>query len=64
MVAGRRRWNGVEDIGVGGPGPDRVLVPEVAAPGIYRICTAQRRRRFLRADRYRRALTVQPSAGR
>jgi hypothetical protein len=29
----------VEDIGVGGPGPDRVLVPEVAEPGAYRICT-------------------------
>ena len=30
----------VEDIGVGGPGPDHVLIPPVAAPGIYRICTA------------------------
>ncbi len=29
----------VEDIGVGGPGPDRVLIPEVAEPGSYRICT-------------------------
>ena len=41
-----RRWSpanaggmAVEDIGVGGPGPDRVAVPEVAAPGAYRICT-------------------------
>ncbi|HEY8170673.1 MAG TPA: hypothetical protein VIH24_06195 [Candidatus Limnocylindria bacterium] len=29
----------VEDIGVGGPGPDRVLIPDVAEPGSYRICT-------------------------
>jgi hypothetical protein len=29
----------VPDIGVGGPGPDRVLVPEVVEPGAYRICT-------------------------
>ena len=41
-----RRWApadaggmAVEDIGVGGPGPDRVIVPEVAEPGAYRICT-------------------------
>jgi hypothetical protein len=30
---------GVEDIGVGGSGPDRVTIPEVAEPGDYRICT-------------------------
>jgi hypothetical protein len=30
----------VEDIGVGGPGPDHVLIPELAEPGSYRICTA------------------------
>ena len=29
----------VEDIGVGGPGPDNVPIPEVAQPGEYRICT-------------------------
>ena len=29
----------VEDIGVGGPGPDHVPIPEVAEPGSYRICT-------------------------
>jgi len=29
----------VPDIGVGGPGPDRVLIPNVAEPGDYRICT-------------------------
>ena len=29
----------VEDIGVGGPGPDRVVIPEVAEPGTWRICT-------------------------
>ena len=29
----------VEDIGVGGPGPDQVPIPEPAEPGEYRICT-------------------------
>jgi hypothetical protein len=29
----------VEDIGVGGPGPDHVPIPEPAEPGAYRICT-------------------------
>lgn len=29
----------VDDIGVGGPGPDRVPIPETATPGEYRICT-------------------------
>jgi hypothetical protein len=29
----------VPDIGVGGPGPDRVVIPEVAEPGTWRICT-------------------------
>ncbi len=29
----------VEDIGVGGPGPDHVPIPDVAEPGSYRICT-------------------------
>ena len=29
----------VPDIGVGGPGPDRVLIPDVVEPGSYRICT-------------------------
>ena len=31
---------GHDDIGVGGPGPDRVPVPDVAAPGEYLVCTA------------------------
>ena len=30
----------VEDIGVGGLGPDQVLIPDIAEPGSYRICTA------------------------
>jgi hypothetical protein len=30
----------VEDIGVGGPGPDHVIIPEVAEPGTYLLCTA------------------------
>lgn len=40
-----RRWIraggdlAIEDIGVGGVGPDRVVSPEVAAPGGWRICT-------------------------
>ncbi|MEO5985590.1 MAG: hypothetical protein ABIW50_03140 [Candidatus Limnocylindria bacterium] len=29
----------VEDIGVGGPGPDRVPIPDTADAGDYRICT-------------------------
>jgi len=29
----------VPAIGVGGPGPDRVPIPETASPGDYRICT-------------------------
>ncbi|WP_183100008.1 hypothetical protein [Nocardioides pelophilus] len=28
------------DIGVGGAGPDVVVVPDVASPGTYRLCTA------------------------
>jgi hypothetical protein len=31
---------GWEDIGIGGPGPDQVVIPEVARPGRYRICIA------------------------
>lgn len=31
---------GWEDVGVSGPGPDRVLVPETAPPGDYLLCTA------------------------
>lgn len=31
---------GWEQVGVSGPGPDRVLVPESASPGDYRLCTA------------------------
>jgi hypothetical protein len=30
---------GADDIGSGGPGPDRVEIPEVAPPGRYRVCT-------------------------
>lgn len=29
-----------EDIGVGGPGPDIAVVPDIADPGTYRLCTA------------------------
>ncbi len=31
---------GWEDVGVGGPGPDRVVIPDTAAPGDYLLCTA------------------------
>ena len=31
---------GWEDVGVSGPGPDRVLVPDTAPPGDYLLCTA------------------------
>jgi hypothetical protein len=31
---------GHDDIGISGPGPDRVPVPDVAAPGDYLVCTA------------------------
>jgi hypothetical protein len=30
----------VEDIGVGGRGPDHVVIPDTAPPGSWRICTA------------------------
>jgi hypothetical protein len=36
---GSERWSW-RDLGVGGPGPDRLKVPEIAEPGSYRICTA------------------------
>jgi hypothetical protein len=31
---------GVEDVGVGGPGPDHVRLPDDVSPGDHRICTA------------------------
>lgn len=30
----------VEAVGIAGPGPDRVAIPDVLTPGDYRICTA------------------------
>ena len=30
----------VEAVGIAGPGPDHVVVPVVASPGTYRLCTA------------------------
>lgn len=44
-AGGRMSWQAadagiaVEDIGVGGIGPDRVVIPDAATPGDYRICT-------------------------
>jgi hypothetical protein len=38
-VAGQEGF-AVDDIGVGGPGPDTVRIPDVAEPGSWRICTA------------------------
>lgn len=37
---------GTDDVGVGGPGPDRVLLPEDVPPGQYRICTANAAKDF------------------
>lgn len=37
--AERDQW-AWEDVGVGGSGPDTVLIPDVAPPGKYRLCTA------------------------
>ena len=34
---------GWEQVGVSGPGPDRVMVPETATPGDYLLCTANAR---------------------
>jgi hypothetical protein len=31
---------GWRNIGIGGHGPDRLKVPDVTEPGLYRICTA------------------------
>lgn len=31
---------GWPDVGVGGAGPDRIVIPEPATPGSYRVCTA------------------------
>ncbi|WP_256837645.1 hypothetical protein [Ornithinimicrobium faecis] len=39
------RW-GWDDVGVSGPGPDTVLVPDTAAAGPYRLCTANARENF------------------
>lgn len=33
---------GVDDVGIGGPGPDVVVLPDDLDPGPYRICTANR----------------------
>lgn len=32
--------HGWPDVGVGGPGPDRVAIPDDVPPGRYRVCTA------------------------
>lgn len=37
-VAGEEGF-AVEDIGVGGNGPDHVVIPDTAEPGTWRICT-------------------------
>jgi hypothetical protein len=51
---GRPRWFlasgdpdvAIEAIGIAGPGPDRILVPDVAPSGNYRICTANAAENF------------------
>lgn len=39
VPAGAEGW-GVDDVGIGGPGPDHVQLPEDVEPGDYRVCTA------------------------
>lgn len=39
-VAAGTEGYGVIDVGVGGPGPDGVVLPDDVEPGEYRICTA------------------------
>lgn len=41
VPAGTQGW-GVNDVGVAGTGPDRVLIPEETEPGSWRLCTANR----------------------
>lgn len=41
VAAGTQGW-AVNDVGVGGTGPDRVFIPEAAEPGSWRLCTANR----------------------
>lgn len=31
---------GWDDIGIGGPGPDSLIIPDSIRPGTYRLCTA------------------------
>lgn len=38
-VGAEGNW-GWPDVGIRGPGPDRVLIPDGIEPGSYRICTA------------------------
>jgi hypothetical protein len=35
-----------DDVGIEGPGPDRILLPDSAEPGEYRVCTAGSRSSF------------------
>lgn len=45
----------VEDVGIGGPGPDTVVIPHDAEPGEYRICTGNMR------DNVCALLTIDPA---
>ena len=45
---------GVEDVGIGGPGPDHVRLSDGLAPGAYRICTANA------GDEFCAPLTIAP----
>lgn len=40
---------GWEDVGIGGPGPDTLLIPDEATPGMYRLCTANSRQNICTA---------------
>lgn len=37
---------GIPDVGIGGPGPDRVLIPEDVDSGAYRVCTGNAGQNF------------------
>lgn len=50
---------GWDDLGVGGPGPDRVVIPETAEPGQYRICTANAGDEFCTPMRVADAATLE-----
>lgn len=45
-MRGRQSSVGWPDVGVAGPGPDRIEIPADAPTGEYRVCTANAREDF------------------